>query len=72
MELPVAEAYLTKNKDLVISDIKLASEDSGSAIAVKKGRSDLVEAMNQTLDRLIQDKSIDKMVAEANELVEAQ
>ncbi|ALS22346.1 transporter substrate-binding domain-containing protein [Paenibacillus naphthalenovorans] len=72
VELPVAEAYLTKNKDLVISDIKLASEDSGSAIAVKKGRSDLVEAMNQTLDRLIQDKSIDKMVAEANELVEAQ
>lgn len=72
VEMPVAEAYLTKNKDLVISDIKLSSEDSGSAIAVKKGGSDLVEAMNKTLDKLIQDKSIDKFVTEANDLVEAQ
>lgn len=72
VEQPVAEAYLTKNKDLLISDIKLSSEDSGSAIAVKKGSSDLVEAMNKTLDKLIQDKSIDKFVIEANDLVEAQ
>lgn len=72
VELPVAEAYLSKNKDLVIADIQLATEDSGSAIALKKGSPDLVEAMNKTLDRLINDKSIDKFVAEANELVEEQ
>ncbi|MBP1155629.1 MULTISPECIES: ABC transporter substrate-binding protein [unclassified Paenibacillus] len=72
VELPVAEAYLSKNKDLVIADIQLATEDSGSAIALKKGNPDLVEAMNKTLDKLINDKSIDKFVTEANELVEEQ
>ncbi|GLI05624.1 MULTISPECIES: transporter substrate-binding domain-containing protein [Paenibacillus] len=72
VEQPVAEAYLSKNKDLVLADIKLSTEDSGSAIAVKKGSSDLVEAMNKTLDRLMGAKSIDKMVAEANEQVDTQ
>lgn len=70
VEQPVAAAYLSKNKDLVFSDIKLKTEDSGSAIAVKKNSPELVEAMNKTLDRLIADKAIDKMVAEANDLVE--
>ncbi|MCS7464677.1 ABC transporter substrate-binding protein [Paenibacillus doosanensis] len=70
VEQPVAEAYLSKNPDLVLSDVKLSSEDSGSAIAVKKGSADLVDAMNKTLDKLIQDKSVDKFVTEANESVE--
>ncbi|MGY4761364.1 ABC transporter substrate-binding protein [Paenibacillus caseinilyticus] len=70
VEQPVADAFLQKNPDLVYADIKLTTEDSGSAIAVKKGSADLVEAMNKTLDRLISDKSIDKFVTEANALVE--
>ncbi|WP_426454103.1 ABC transporter substrate-binding protein [Paenibacillus sp. S-38] len=70
VEQPVADAFLSKNPDLVYADIKLTTEDSGSAIAVKKGSTDLVEAMNKTLDRLIGDKSIDKFVTEANALVE--
>ncbi len=72
VEQPVAEAYLSKNKDLVLADIKLNTEDSGSAIAVKKGNPELVEAMNKTLDRLMSAKAIDKMVAEANEQVDTQ
>ncbi|CAG7628574.1 transporter substrate-binding domain-containing protein [Paenibacillus allorhizosphaerae] len=70
VEQPVAAAYLSKNKDLIFSEMKLSNEDSGSAIAVKKGSAELVDAMNKTLDRLMNDKSIEKLVAEANELVE--
>lgn len=70
VELPVATAYLSKNPDLTITDIKLENPDSGSAIAVKKGSPELVEAMNKSLDKLINDKAIDKMVTEANDLVE--
>ncbi|MDQ1909130.1 ABC transporter substrate-binding protein [Paenibacillus sp. GD4] len=71
VELPVATAYLAKNKDLMVAEsIKLNTEDSGSAIALKKGAPELVEAMNKTLDRLMKDKTIDKLVAEANDMVE--
>ncbi|UUZ78978.1 ABC transporter substrate-binding protein [Paenibacillus sp. P26] len=72
VEQPVANAYLAKNKDLVVSDIALKTEDSGSAIAVKKGNADLAGAMNKTLDKLIADKTIDKLVTEANEQVDQQ
>jgi arginine/lysine/histidine transporter system substrate-binding protein len=71
VELPVATAYLAKNKDLIVADsIKLQTEDSGSAIALKKGAPELVEAINKSLDRLMNEKAIDKFVTEANELVE--
>lgn len=70
VELPVATAYLSKNPDLTVSDIQLSTEDSGSAIAVKKGSPELVEAMNKSLDKLINDKLIDKFVIEANDMVE--
>ncbi|MCZ8515958.1 transporter substrate-binding domain-containing protein [Paenibacillus filicis] len=70
VEQPVAGAYLSKNKDLVVSDIALKTEDSGSAIAVKKGSPELVDAMNKTLDKLMTDKTIDKLVTEANDQVE--
>ncbi|WP_159883696.1 transporter substrate-binding domain-containing protein [Paenibacillus puerhi] len=72
VEKPVAASYLSKNKDLVLADITLATEDAGSAIAVKKNNPELIEAMNKTLDRLIADKLIDKFVTEANEQVETQ
>lgn len=37
---------------------------------MKKNNPELVEAMNKALDKLIADKTIDKLVIEANELVE--
>ncbi|MCZ8522736.1 MULTISPECIES: transporter substrate-binding domain-containing protein [Paenibacillus] len=70
VEQPVADAFLSKNPELVYADIKLSTEDSGSAIALKKGNTELAEAMNKTLDRLISDKSIERLVTEANELHE--
>lgn len=66
VELPVAKAYVAKNSSLVLSKIELKSEEEGSAIAVKKGNEDLVKSINVTIDRLINDKAIEKFVAEAN------
>ncbi|MCT8975424.1 ABC transporter substrate-binding protein [Clostridium sp. CX1] len=70
VELPVATSNVNANKDLVISDIKLQTEEAGSAAAFKKGSSDLVKEVNKTLDRLKAEKSVDKFVTDANNLVE--
>lgn len=70
IEGPVAEAYTNANKDIVISDINLKQEDAGSAVAVKKGNKDLVDAINKTLDKLLSAKSVDQFVIDANKLVE--
>jgi len=70
IESPVASSYVNANKDLSISDIKLKTEDAGSAVAVKKGEKDLIDAINKTLDHLTSSKAIDKMVIDANSLVE--
>lgn len=70
VELPVATSNVNANKDLVISDIKLQTEEAGSAVAVKKGSADVVSAIDKTLDKLVQDKSIDKYVTDATNSVE--
>ena len=71
VEKPVAEAYVSKNPDLSIPAVTVTqSEENGSAVAVKKGSEDLVEALNKSLDRIIKDKLVDKFVTEANEQVE--
>lgn len=71
VEKPVAEAYVSKNPDLSIPAVTVTqSEENGSAVAVKKGSSDLIEALNKSLDRIIKDKLVDKFVTEANEQVE--
>lgn len=70
VEESVGKAYISKNKNLVLLDIKIKTEDNGSAVAVKKGNTDLLEAINKTLDRLTNDKSIEKFVIEATELAE--
>jgi arginine/lysine/histidine transporter system substrate-binding protein len=70
VEKPVANAYAQKNADIIISDMKLKQDESGSAVAVKKGSSALTEAINKTLDRLLMDKSIDKMVTDETNAIQ--
>lgn len=67
VELPVANGYIKNNNDLELSEISVKEESGGSAIAVKKGNSELVELINKSLDRLMTDGSIDKFVKEAND-----
>lgn len=70
LESPVATSNLKANTDLSFSDIKLTTEDAGSAAAIKKGNEDLVKEVNKTLAKLKADKSIDKFVTDANNSVE--
>ncbi len=70
MEKPVANSYVDHNSDLALMDLTFDDGEGGSAVAIKKGNTDLMEEINKTLDRLMQDGSIDKFVAEATALVE--
>ncbi|KXZ39707.1 amino acid ABC transporter substrate-binding protein, PAAT family (TC 3.A.1.3.-) [Alkalithermobacter thermoalcaliphilus JW-YL-7 = DSM 7308] len=70
LEKPVANSYVNKNLDLYLTEIKFEEEDAGSAVAIKKGNDDLVEAINKTLERLINDNSIERFVMEAIQLAE--
>lgn len=72
IELPVATQNVNANKDLLVTDIKIPMEDEGVAAAFKKGNSDLANAANKTLDRLISAKAIDKLVQDANKLADEQ
>jgi ABC-type amino acid transport substrate-binding protein len=70
VELPVAAAYVSKNPDISIAQAAPKADDGGSAVALKKGNTFLVQQIDKTLDKLIADKSVDKFVADANEQVE--
>lgn len=68
VEQPVANGYVQANDDLAISPIQIGDVEGGSAVAVRKGSDELLERINETLQRLMADGSIDRFVAEANEL----
>jgi polar amino acid transport system substrate-binding protein len=70
IEQPVAQANVNKNTDLAISEIKLPNEDAGSAIAVRKNSGALLDEINKTLKKLMDEKKIDEFVIKANELVD--
>ena len=70
VEQPVGRAYIAKNPDLFLSPVSFKDEEGGTAIAIKKGDTDLLLAVDKTIARLIAAKKIDQFVVEANELVE--
>jgi polar amino acid transport system substrate-binding protein len=71
VELPVANNYVNKNKDLAISAATPKDDTDGSAIAFKKGTDPkVIEQVNKTIDKLIADKKIDEFVAKANDMIE--
>lgn len=72
VEYPVAASYAEKNSDLAIAEAKFdpSTIEQGSAIAFKKGSPEFVDAVNKILDKLIQDKTIDKLFSDANSMVE--
>lgn len=72
MEKPVADSYVDHNKDLMLMDVTFDDGEGGSAVAVKKGSTDLVDGINKTLDRLMNDGSVDKFVIEAIEMVDGE
>ncbi len=71
LEEPVAAAYIGKNEDLTLANIEVEIDvDGGSSAAVKKGESELLAVVNQTLQMLIDEKKIDQMVVDANKWME--
>lgn len=71
-ELPVAKAYVGANPDLMLAEYTFQDTEGGSAIAVKKGNTELVDAINATIARLIAEDKITLFVGEASLLSDAQ
>lgn len=70
VEKPVAMSFASKKSTIIISNAQVANNEKGSAIAIKKGNEDFVELVNKTLERLNNEKAIDKFVVDANNMVE--
>lgn len=70
LALPVAEAYVEANPDLIISPYVDFGTEGGIAIALKKGNQELVDAVNITIDRLLKDNMIEKFIQDATALGE--
>lgn len=70
IEGPVAEAYVSNIDGLTIAEAQPKAEDDGYIVAVKKGNKELLDKVNATLTRLMEDGSIDKFIVEASELAE--
>ena len=63
----MAESYQKNYPDLeIVLDVPYDVE--GSSIGVSKGNAELLEAVNKAIAKAIEDGSMDKFVAEANEL----
>lgn len=65
LEKPVADAYAFKSNDLLNLECNTDSQPLGSAIAVKKGDSDLLARINQVLEDLIRENKITEFIQEA-------
>ncbi|MBO5137578.1 MAG: transporter substrate-binding domain-containing protein [Spirochaetaceae bacterium] len=71
-ELPVAKAYVNANPDLMLAEYTFKDTEGGSAIAIKKGNADLVQAINATIARLIAEDKITAFVGESSLLADNQ
>lgn len=65
LEKPVADAYAFKSKDLLNLGCDTDRIPLGSAIAVKKGDSDLLARVNQILEDLIRENKISEFIQDA-------
>lgn len=66
IETAVAESYKTNYPDLT-TVLDVPYEVEGSAVGVSKGNADLLKAVNDAIAAAIEDGSMDKFVADANE-----
>ncbi|MCD5001016.1 transporter substrate-binding domain-containing protein [Enterococcus saccharolyticus] len=69
LESAVAESYVGQNDDLAIAEVELVtSEDEAYAIALPKGSTELQEALNEGLQKLIDDGKIAEFVQKNTDL----
>lgn len=68
-ESAVAESYVGQNDDIAIADVALeTSEDEAYAIALPKGSTELQAALNEALQKLIDDGTIAEFVQKNTDL----
>lgn len=67
IETPTAEAYIKNDPDLVMikSNYDLNKNDTGSAMALKKGSGTLVTAINKSIDEIKKDNLANQYLADA-------
>ena len=70
IELPVAEKTVEANEDLSVSTISLDAGSKGKAVALKKGSEDLLAVVNQVIEKLVAEKTIDEFINAANKLAD--
>lgn len=66
---PVANAYVQQNNNLFMAEISLGQED-GVAVAINKENEEFLAEIDKVLQKLIDDGTIDKLIAEATQLAE--
>ncbi|HPJ00594.1 MAG TPA: transporter substrate-binding domain-containing protein [Enterococcus sp.] len=68
-ESAVAESYVGQNDDIAIADVALeTAEDEAYAIALPKGSTELQDALNEALQKLIDDGEIAEFVQKNTDL----
>jgi ABC-type amino acid transport substrate-binding protein len=65
LEKPVADTFVFKNKEFLNLECNSDRTPLGSAAAVKKGNSELLDRINEILDRLIKENKINQFVQDA-------
>lgn len=68
VEVPVAEMVVQNNPELFLLEKTIKDEEGGAAIAIKKDSPELVEQVNTTLKRIVDEGLLDQFIIEANEL----
>ncbi|BBK78256.1 ABC transporter substrate-binding protein [Clostridium butyricum] len=68
----VAKINCDKNEGIAMSDFVVTDEDGGSAIALKKGSTELQTEVNNTINKLKSEDKITKFVSDANDLAAEQ
>ena len=66
---PVAKAYVDQNDDLFMAEMIIAQED-GVSVAINKGNEDFLEVIDELLQELIDDGTLEELIREATELVD--
>lgn len=70
LEKPVADSYVRRNKDFMIIKCKRFDNVLGSAIAVKKSHTDLLNEINRILKKLKDENKIEEFVETAKILAD--
>lgn len=66
----VAKNYANKNENLYVTEIPLIQETEGVGIAFKKGSTALVEQTNSTLQKLMDNGTMDEIIEKNEKIVE--